>query len=306
MHDGQNIFTGEASYSGMGWEIHHTADELIQKQAMEEIIIVGIANDNARRLSEYAHFDGSFQGKRVKAMGEKYENFLLKDVMPFIEANFRVLTGVAHTALMGSSMGGLVTFTIGLRHPDTFGMLGVVSPSFWWNPEALLAFVDTLNLQDYRGKMWLDIGTAEGEMTQGFEKMIYTLKEKGDFSDMVWWIVPDGKHSEYDWQLRAHCPLLYFFGNIGNPEHLEIFAPDVLEQGDHTAHLHSTLVYDSGFCMTPEDVEYGTSSEEILSIGWDETLYANSPGEVVLTGIGDGLPASRHCTVTESSHAESV
>lgn len=308
MQDGQNIFSGDLSYSGVGWEIHKTTDVLIKNGALEELIIVGIAHNNAQRLHEYAHFDGNYNGRSIKGRADLYEKFLIEDVMPFIEANFRVKTGAAHTGLMGSSMGGLVTFVIGLKHPNRFGKLGVVSPSFWWNRAALSNFIASLEPKQLPKRMWIDMGASEGDMMQGFEEMLELLFKKGVhyMSELAYWIVPDGAHSEYDWQCRAHHPLLYLFGKIGQPERLELHAPDFMEQNDPAQYIRADLIFDSGFRVTPEPIEFFSSDPEILSIGWDLKLYASQPGEVILTGLSGNFSAEYHCTVLEKNELQTI
>jgi len=301
MHDGQNIFTGEASYSGIGWEIHQTAEELILDGAMEEIIIVGIANIGEQRLSEYAHYDYHSFGKSVQGRGALYERFVLEDVMPFIEANFRVLKGPENTGLMGSSMGGLITFMMGTRRPDIFGKLGIVSPSFWWSPKDLLPYTDSLDPAGMPAKLWVDMGDSEGSLKEGFDVVLDRLLElHGNPSasfEMEAWIIPGGRHSEYDWQMRAHCPLLYLFGDIGTPAVLELHAPETVVQGDLTHYLRPVLAYDSGFCVTPFDAACRSDAPEILSLGWDLQLYPNTVGTAVLHGAFEHLSATCKCSV---------
>jgi enterochelin esterase-like enzyme len=53
-----------------------------------------------------------------------FENELLKDVIPFIEAKFPVLADREHRAVAGLSMGGAQSFAIGLKHPDRFAYVG--------------------------------------------------------------------------------------------------------------------------------------------------------------------------------------
>ncbi|MFW5788167.1 MAG: alpha/beta hydrolase, partial [Halanaerobiales bacterium] len=131
-HDGQNVFEGTESYSGDSWDLHKRTEYLIENNMIEEIIIIAVDNMKEKRLHEYAYEDGTYQGKKVKAEADNYEKFITEELMPVIEEEFRVKEGPENTALMGSSMGGLVTFNLGLRHPDLFGKLAVMSPSFWW------------------------------------------------------------------------------------------------------------------------------------------------------------------------------
>lgn len=57
----------------------------------------------------------------------KFEESLINEVIPFVEANFRVYRDAAHRALTGFSMGGYQTQNITNRYPDTFQYIGVMS-----------------------------------------------------------------------------------------------------------------------------------------------------------------------------------
>jgi len=60
-------------------------------------------------------------------MGGDFEQILLKDVIPYVDANFRTIADQPHRALAGLSMGGMQTRQIGLAHLDTFAYVGVFS-----------------------------------------------------------------------------------------------------------------------------------------------------------------------------------
>ena len=139
MHDGQNVFSGSGGMFGGSWEVDLAAERLFGEGVIEEIIIVGIDN-NAERSDEYCHvapakFSAGRMGlrdyeKEKHPKGLLYEHFLIHTVKPYIDKNFRTLADRENTALMGSSLGGLVTYFIGLRNPSVFGKLGIVSPAF--------------------------------------------------------------------------------------------------------------------------------------------------------------------------------
>jgi enterochelin esterase-like enzyme len=56
-----------------------------------------------------------------------FENELLNNIIPFVEANYRVLTDAPHRALAGLSMGGGQAFFVGLGNKERFGSIGVFS-----------------------------------------------------------------------------------------------------------------------------------------------------------------------------------
>jgi glycosidase/enterochelin esterase-like enzyme len=59
-----------------------------------------------------------------------YAQFLIEELMPRVNAEFRTLTGAGNTFVMGSSMGGLLSYYLVKNHPDVFGACGCVSSHF--------------------------------------------------------------------------------------------------------------------------------------------------------------------------------
>lgn len=214
MHDGQNIFDGERAYAGVGWMVHETHDDLVERGMIREIIIVGIDNMEQDRLSEYSHFNGKYKRERIQAKGWLYERFLIEELKPFIDENFRTLTNPEDTGLMGSSMGGLVTFNIGFRNPDVFGRLGIISPSFWWSTRENIKTVYMHQDAIENSRMWIDMGTREGNLDKSFDKVVEHILSIYDSSKggiEAHWII-GAAHTEADWQRRVHWPLIHLFG----------------------------------------------------------------------------------------------
>src|ERR1700761_1441570 len=158
MHDGQNLFDPTTSYiPGNDWRMGETADGQIEEGSVEPLIIVGINNAGEKRLAEYT------PGKDWRLGGgqaDTYGRFLVEKVKPFIDAQYRTLPGPEHTGMGGSSLGGLVTLYLGLRYPELFSRLAVMSPSVWWRQRAILRTVRGLARKPDL-KIWLDIGGRE-------------------------------------------------------------------------------------------------------------------------------------------------
>ncbi len=280
VHDGQNIFDALESYSGQSWNLHQTAENLIKRKMIEEIIIVAVDNMGLERLSEYAHQDGIFQGEKVEGRALEYESFFIKELMPFIEKKYRIKIGSENTALMGSSMGGLVTFNMGLRKPDIFGKLGVISPSLWWGENNAAA---KLKFYDYKGlksQIWLDTGDAEGRFMSFSEDVIAELKNiQNKYElDLVYYQAPNAVHSESAWAERVHSPLLYFFGEIGNIETVELIGREKISLNGPQIRINPVLTFDSSFKMTALEGEYKSLRPEILNINKYGTLIPKKTG----------------------------
>jgi predicted alpha/beta superfamily hydrolase len=155
MHDGQNLFDQALSYAGE-WQV----DETLMALSHEEIeaIVVGIPNAGRRRLDEYGPFRDAHLA--VGGCGDSYLAFIVETIKPLIDRDFRSLAGRAHTGLIGSSMGGLISLYGFFRHPDIFGFAGVMSPSLWFAQETIFPYVEAAPFVP--GKLHLDVGTREG------------------------------------------------------------------------------------------------------------------------------------------------
>ncbi len=211
MQDGQNLFDGRTSFiRDRTWEIREQADEVIEAGEVEPLIIVGIYNTGDRRLAEYTH---ERDWQRGGGEAAKYGRLLTEDLMPWIARQYRARTGRESTGVGGSSLGGLVTLYLGLRHAHHFGKLAVLSPSVWWNHKSILGYVNERAPQIWeRPRMWLDVGEREGSRTlRDAEQLARRLKANG-------WVagdtlhferVADGTHDEASWARRVK-PMLRF------------------------------------------------------------------------------------------------
>lgn len=208
-HDGQNLFYAETSAYGH-WKLLETLDQLINDGIIEPVIMVGIYN-NANRLIEYSPDDG----------GDEYLDYIADGVKPYIDAHYSTKTGAENTAIMGSSMGGLISLYAGLRNSDTFGKAGVISPSIWYNDKSILDSIASME-ELPNTKFWIDAGTGEtagvgdqlGSMVQNARDLSALLMEKGaaPVDDFLYYEVPKAGHNEASWSERVNMTLTYFFG----------------------------------------------------------------------------------------------
>ena len=103
---------------------------MIARGAIQPLIIVGIYNTGKQRINEYTPTrDRKLGGGKA----DKLRPAIGGELKPFIESQYRTLSGAANTGLGGSSLGGLLTIYLGLKYPQVFGKLAVLSPSVWWN-----------------------------------------------------------------------------------------------------------------------------------------------------------------------------
>lgn len=128
MQDGQHLFD-EATSQGRTGPVEWGVDEVLDSVSTKAIIVAVDHNPNMKeRVKEYYFKPNADQ---PEAEGKAYLDFVVKTLKPYIDKNYRTLPSKKHTAMAGSSMGGLITLYAGLNYPETFGILGVFSPSVW-------------------------------------------------------------------------------------------------------------------------------------------------------------------------------
>lgn len=119
MHDGQNLFDPRIANTGVDWGVDEAMMRGVAAGLFEPVIVVG-AWSSSQRGPEYSPWHGAPQ----------YARFLIEELMPRINAEFRTLTGPQSTFVMGSSMGGLLSYYLVKEHPEVFGACGCVSSHF--------------------------------------------------------------------------------------------------------------------------------------------------------------------------------
>jgi predicted alpha/beta superfamily hydrolase len=216
LQDGQNVFDAATSFAGTEWSVDETAQRLIGEKAIEPLIIVAIANTGEDRVHEYAPTSGVIDAnakrkKRSKGWARKYGRFLIEELKPYIDKQYRTKPEAEFTGLGGSSLGGLLTLSLGLWFSDVFTRLIVMSPSVWWDDQVILQMVNDLD-QKLPLKIWLDTGTHE----PGWERartLCAALIEKGwhPFGDLHYHEIEGGDHSEGAWAVRVEPALRFLF-----------------------------------------------------------------------------------------------
>lgn len=196
LHDAQNIFEGWKAPFGKSWEVHNTSKRLAS-EGLAQSILIGIEHGKRRRVGEFLPL--TRQGGLAHE-GNAYADFLANKLKPFVDKKLRTIPWREQTALVGSSMGGLITLYTGMKHQDVFSRLGVFSPSLWAAP-ALFPLVKNVG-RHYPMKIYLTVGQKEGSGTvQRTEDMFQTLTYAGfPQHELYLGIRSHGKHDETFWK----------------------------------------------------------------------------------------------------------
>ena len=211
LQDGQNLFDPATSFiPGKTWRVAEHADEAIAAGEAEPLVIAGIANAGERRIAEYTP---TRDWKLGGGEAGKYALMLIREILPFLQENYRLRSGPADTGLGGSSLGALVSLWIGFRHAELFGKLAILSPSVWWNHRSILASLNEAAPElTRRPRIWLDVGDQEGRRTLSDADLLHArLRRHGwrDGLDLHFETIPGGTHDEASWSRRVR-PMLGF------------------------------------------------------------------------------------------------
>lgn len=163
-NDGQNMLNSNESFSGSSWELFRCMREL---EKDFEFIAVCIDNAGDRRLSEYSPWYSDtniHKGEEILGEGDDYLDFIVQILKPDIDNSFRTLANRKNTAIIGSSMGGLISAYAGFRYNNVFGRIGVFSLCVWY---ARQEFIDAglFHPLDSDTKIYIQSGTEEGGRT---------------------------------------------------------------------------------------------------------------------------------------------
>jgi predicted alpha/beta superfamily hydrolase len=201
MHDAQNLFDRKTSAFGEEWGVDEALDSLIAKGS-NAAIIIGIDNDAVKRLNEYNPYDHPNYGK---GEGDRYLEFIVSTLKPYVDRNFRTLPGKKNTFIAGSSMGGLISMYAVLKHPNVFGGAGVFSPAFWI-AKGIDSDVNKLG-KKLRTKVWFYAGGKEGESMVPDMRRVKSAFDKVSRAKTTELIDEAAGHNESAW--REYFPAFY-------------------------------------------------------------------------------------------------
>jgi enterochelin esterase-like enzyme len=115
--------------------LQHTLTSLYARRAVRPFVLIA-PHANDERLQEYGvAAQADYNGRGSKAAA--YTKFVLEELLPFAQSQYKVSAEPATAVFAGFSLGGLSAFDLVWHHPEIFARAGVFSGSFWWRRRAL-------------------------------------------------------------------------------------------------------------------------------------------------------------------------
>lgn len=205
MHDGQNLYDDATSYAGE-WGVDETMNELARTRGFEAIV-VGIDNGGERRMAELSPVPN---GETDTAEGPQYTRFVVDVVKPWIDQQYRTRPERASTAIIGSSMGGLISHYAINEYPAVFSKAGVFSPSYWAAPRMIADAARRPPPVDLR--VYLYAGGREGGGMEVDARRMYAALGGGAATERLsLHVVPDAEHNEAAWRAEFERAVVWLF-----------------------------------------------------------------------------------------------
>jgi predicted alpha/beta superfamily hydrolase len=226
MHDGQNVFDPRTSTLGVDWGVDETMTRLLGEGQVQPAIVVGVWC-TARRFAEYAPrkalqllVDPALAQSPTAAQGllsDHYLRFLVEELKPFVDGIYRTQPDSAHTFILGSSMGALISLYALCEYPEVFGGAGAVS-THWPAGQGVMLHYLRRNLPDPRThKIYFDFGTETLDAEyEPYQVQADALVTAAGYQPGRTWITrkfPGEDHSEHAWRKRVDLPLRFLLGN---------------------------------------------------------------------------------------------
>ena len=197
LHDGQNLFDDQTSYAGE-WQIDETLNRMTKDEKLATIV-VGIDHGDEKRIEELSPFKNEKYGG---GKGDLYLQFIIENLKPYIDKNYRTKSSKKFTTLGGSSLGALISVYGAVKYPDVFGKVLAFSPAFWFNSKELNDYIAAQKINLQNQKYYFIQGKFEDEgMDLETQKVIDQLKDKKVKASQIYFKEDEkGKHNEFFWR----------------------------------------------------------------------------------------------------------
>jgi len=237
MHDGQNLFDPARANFGE-WGVDEHLVRLIETSQVRAPIVVGVWN-TPLRLREYVPADlivalpAEVRDSLMPMYGgpplsDQYLRFLVEELKPRIDAEYRTRPGRDDTVIAGSSMGGLISLYAMMKYPEVFGAAGCLS-THWplrlerlegdalntWREAVVQAWSDVIRrgLPDpATHRLYMDRGDETLDQFYAFfqSRIDTVIRDAGWGPDRFKTLVfPTAEHNEKSWNSRLDVPLTF-------------------------------------------------------------------------------------------------
>jgi predicted alpha/beta superfamily hydrolase len=196
LQDGQNLFLPETAFNGQAWKVDDTLRVLAAMQRTRRVIAIGITPRD--RMQDYT------------APGyDDYGRWIVETLKPWVDARYRTRPAASDTAVMGSSLGGVVSLHLAWQWPAVFGNAGCLSSTFGYRDDLRARIA---RQPRRRLRLYLDSGWPRDnyEVTRAMRDLLIA-RGYSEGRELLYLAFPHASHDENAWAMRAHIPFQHFF-----------------------------------------------------------------------------------------------
>ena len=200
MFDGHNVFYDSHATYGKSWGMK----EYLERSGAKIILVAVECNpEGNRRLNEYTPWTFRCPLGTIESQGRETMDWFTQVLKPEIDHRYRTLPDRAHTAIAGSSMGGLMSLYAAVAYNDVFSRAAALSPSLWVSRTRMKELIGAHPLREPT-RIYLDVGTGEIEgRREALAAVFETAKQLSvQGADVSANVIPDALHNEAAWEKR--------------------------------------------------------------------------------------------------------
>ena len=211
MQDGQNLFDNATSFSGE-WQVDETLNTLFS-QGDYGAIVIGIDNGGGNRINEYTPWNNTQYGG---GEGDLYMQFMAETLKPYVDANYRTKPAKEYNALIGSSLGALISNYGGVKYSGTFSKVGSFSPAYWINNTQFNNYITTSTADLSGMRIYFVGGSGESAtLVNDIQTVKNNLQTKGlTATNTMVKIDSYGQHNENYWKGEFSAAYQWLFQNM--------------------------------------------------------------------------------------------
>ncbi|WP_195574212.1 alpha/beta hydrolase [Paenibacillus sp. 1001270B_150601_E10] len=172
LQDGQDLIDPAQS------DVIPRMEKMMAQHKLPELILAGV--EPCHRLNDYSPWPAKAMGTRYSrhdfgGQGDLYLQKLTQLIKPHIDATYRTKQEAEHTAIVGVSLGALISLYAAYTHPQTFGKIGCLSTSIWYE-----GFLDYMNAHSIPTELriYMDIGLQESRASNDQANDLLQLTER--------------------------------------------------------------------------------------------------------------------------------
>lgn len=295
VQDGQNLFDPKKSFKGVDWGIDETMTELIAANRVKPAIIVGIWN-TAKRYPEYNPQKPAetyvaskpenleaYLAKYGESIADTYLKFIVTELKPTIDKEYRTLADAANTFIMGSSMGGLISAYAVCEYPNVFGGAGCLSTHWVCAEGALIDYLKDHLPSAKNHRFYFDFGTAALDAQYApYQTLADEVMESAGYTRGQNWITKKFNghdHSENAWRERVHIPLQFL---LGLPVSAKSLTPESLNFEVEKAKSQQTAISLGRTAATIKSVKVIQADGQTIELNPDQYHLSKDGTQVII------------------------